>query len=154
MKQINDWLKEFEENHQSKVNKTIHVFSIPLIYWSIIAMLWSIPIPHFLLEANLNWAYIALMGALGYYMFLSTSLAIGMLAFCYIILFLTETIEENYSCSLWQIALLVFAVSLVCQFIGHRLENKKLNLSRIMAHIYLGPLWLLSHIYRVLGIKI
>lgn len=154
MKEINDWLNEFNKNHQNYTNKSIHIFSIPLMFWSIVALLWSIPVPAILLNASLNWAYVGLMIALGYCMFLSTSLSIGMLAFCYIVLFTTEAVEEYFAVPIWQPATFTLAVSWLLQLIGHRIEKNKTAIKSSLAFILIGPLWLLSFPYRAIGIKI
>ena len=43
MKNIHDWFSEYGESHQNETNKLIHWICIPLIFWSIIALLSLIP---------------------------------------------------------------------------------------------------------------
>ena len=43
MKTIHDWFNAYAESHQNKTNKLIHWICIPLIFWSIIALLSLIP---------------------------------------------------------------------------------------------------------------
>ena len=43
MTTINDWFDQYAESHQNKINKIIHWICIPLIFWSIIALLSLIP---------------------------------------------------------------------------------------------------------------
>ena len=43
MKTIHEWFSEYGESHQNRTNKIIHWICIPLIFWSIIALLSLIP---------------------------------------------------------------------------------------------------------------
>ncbi|HXU26613.1 MAG TPA: Mpo1-like protein, partial [Bacteroidia bacterium] len=46
MKSINQWLSEYGESHQNHRNKTIHFICVPLIFFSIIGLLYSIKLTH------------------------------------------------------------------------------------------------------------
>jgi uncharacterized membrane protein YGL010W len=43
MKTTDQWLAEYGESHQNETNKFIHWICVPLIMFSIIGLLWSIP---------------------------------------------------------------------------------------------------------------
>src|SRR6218665_2178995 len=45
MKTIQQWLDEYAVSHQNPTNKLIHWICVPAIFWSIIALLYSIPNP-------------------------------------------------------------------------------------------------------------
>ena len=47
MKTINQWLVEYGESHQNPTNKTVHWVCVPLIFFSIIGLLYSIKLPFF-----------------------------------------------------------------------------------------------------------
>lgn len=154
MREINERLLEYGENHKNRANRMIQFISVPVLFWSIIALLWCIPSPAFLERASLNWAYLALMLALGWYMFMSTSLAIGMLLLSYLAVFITQKMEEVLFNPLIYYALIVFFIALFVQTTGYLLEKKKPNLKKFFAFVLIAPLWFLSFIYRALGIKI
>ena len=58
-RRIDVLLAEYGESHQNPTNKTIHWIAVPVIAWSVIAILWALPTPGFF-PANLyvNWATI------------------------------------------------------------------------------------------------
>ena len=53
---------------------------------------------------------------------------------------------------LWQTALAIFVVAWIGQFYGHKLEGKKPSFFKDVQFLLIGPLWLLSKLYRHFGI--
>ncbi|MBX7203093.1 MAG: DUF962 domain-containing protein [Bacteroidia bacterium] len=157
MKTIDEWFSQYAESHQNQTNKAIHWVCVPLIFWSVMALLWSIPVPEVFIEPGLNWMYIALMGALGWYMFLAPPLAVGMLLICYgfiyLISFVEKVLDESGLLPLWGLALLVFIVAWIGQFIGHKVEGKKPSFLTDLTFLLIGPIWLLHFIYKKIGIR-
>lgn len=74
-------LSEYGESHQNPTNKLVHWVCVPLIMFSILGLLWSIPVPTGLQQISpwLNWGTLVMLLALGYYLRLSVRLAVGML---------------------------------------------------------------------------
>ncbi len=148
---IDSFLQEYGESHQNRTNKIIHWFCVPVIFWTVVALLWSVPTPAWM--AGLNWAMVVLAGAAIYYVYLSVSLAIGLVAFSLacmggIIQYLSMT-----QFPLWQFALIVFVVAWIGQFIGHGIEGKKPSFFKDLQFLLIGPAWLLHFIYRQVGIR-
>ena len=148
---IDSFLQEYGESHQNRTNKIIHWFCVPVIFWTVVALLWSVPTPAWM--AGLNWAMVVLVGAAIYYVYLSVSLAIGLVAFSLacmggIIQYLSMT-----QFPLWQFALIVFVVAWIGQFIGHGIEGKKPSFFKDLQFLLIGPAWLLHFIYRQVGIR-
>src|ERR1700761_5394457 len=82
MKSIQQWLDEYSVSHQNPTNKTIHWICVPLIFFSVIGLLYSVQFPVKLVGAmNLNLAVIVLAFVTIYYFVLSKSLSVGMLLF-------------------------------------------------------------------------
>ena len=48
---------------------------------------------------------------------------------------------------------LLFAVAWIGQFIGHYIEGKRPSFLKDLQFLLIGPLWLLSFMYRKLGIR-
>ena len=135
MKKIDLLLEEYGSSHKNKTNKLIHWICVPAIFFSIVALIWSIPlgplenlkIYNFQL---INWATISLVLVVFYYIKLSPLLTIGMVLFSTICLYMTNLLENlinsgKIEFQLWLIALTIFAVSWIIQFIGHEIEGKK-----------------------------
>jgi len=154
MKTVHDWLAEYGESHQNKTNKFIHWICIPLIILSLVGLLMSIPNVSFLENNGLNWAYLAVILAIGYYFFLSPSLGVAMLIIFFGVLYLVEAIAESSNMyPLWGISLIVFVLAWIGQFYGHKIEGKKPSFLQDVQFLLIGPLWLVSSIYRKLNIK-
>jgi len=154
MKTIYEWLNEYGESHQNSTNKVIHWICVPLILMSIIGLFWSIPNVDILRNNGLNWAYLVLILAVGYYFFLSPSLGVAMLIILFSIAKLIEYVEETSTMyPLWGISLIIFVLAWIGQFYGHKVEGKKPSFLKDVQFLMIGPLWLVSAIYRKLGIK-
>ena len=156
MKNVHALLEEYGESHQNPVNKALHWICVPVILWTIIALLWAIPFPeNFKLGGYpLNWAILALALVQIYYFRLSLSLAIGMLAIIAVMLWLTHWVVVNISLPLWQIAVALFVIAWIGQFIGHAVEGKRPSFFKDLQFLLIGPAWLLSFIYKKTGIRI
>lgn len=152
MRSIYTWLTEYGESHQHPTNKLIHWICVPLIVLSLIGLLWSIPVPDILpgLPVLANWATLFIALALVYYLLLSPPLALGMLVFSIIVIAVTAWLD-TFALPLWQIAITIFVVAWVGQFIGHRIEGKKPSFFKDIQFLLIGPLWLLAFIYRRFG---
>ncbi len=146
-------LAEYGVSHRNGTNKLIHWFAVPMIVWTVIALLWSIPVPSaFAAVPYLNWCTIALLLTIIYYFYLSAPLAIGMILYCLIAIVLTAWYDANGPTPLWQLALAVFVVAWVAQFIGHHIEGRKPSFFKDVQFLLIGPAWLLHFLYRKLGI--
>lgn len=55
--------------------------------------------------------------------------------------------------ALWKQCLVIFVVAWIVQFIGHEIEGKKPSFLKDLQFLMIGPLWLLSFIYKKIGIK-
>ena len=70
MAKIDELLSEYGESHQDASNKRIHWICVPLIMFSLLGLLYSIPFPGGR-TLWLNWAAVLVYGALFYYLRLS-----------------------------------------------------------------------------------
>ena len=157
MSKIQPLLDEYSKSHQNSTNKSIHWICVPLIFWSIIALLYSIPNTFLidLLGDNFysNWAVLAMIPVLIYYASLSTSLTIGMFGFISFCLFISEILVNNEFMRLWGIALIVFILAWIGQFYGHQVEGKKPSFLKDIQFLLIGPVWLMHFIDRRIGVK-
>jgi uncharacterized membrane protein YGL010W len=77
-----------------------------------------------------------------------------MLIFLYGSSYLISYIEQSSELyPLWGISLVVFAVAWIGQFYGHKVEGKKPSFLKDVQFVLIGPMWLMSAVYRKLGIK-
>jgi len=150
MQTITSLLDEYGDSHQNRANKVIHWICVPVIVWTVVALLWSIPFPSSVKVATVpvNWATIGLVLAQVYYFRLSLRLGLGLLAYNLLMVWITVWVESISSWPLWQLALAVFVLAWIGQFIGHIFEGKRPSFFKDMQFLLIGPAWLMSFIYR------
>lgn len=154
MKTIQTWLSEYGESHKNETNKSIHWICVPAIFFSIIGLLYGIKLPLFISGRNINVAEVAMLFVIIYYFSLSRTLWIGMLLFGLACLFICHLIERSGIIPLWLFCIIVFIVAWIGQFYGHKIEGKKPSFLKDLQFLMIGPAWLMSFIYKKLGISI
>jgi uncharacterized membrane protein YGL010W len=155
MQTINQLLDEYASSHVNKTNKIIHWICVPPIVWTVVALLWSLPFPGELsvMGIPVNWAVIVMVFLQIYYFKLSTPLALGFIIVNIALLMLTAYIASISPWPLWQVAVMVFVLAWIGQFIGHVFEGKRPSFFKDVQFLLIGPLWLLAAVYRTAGIK-
>jgi uncharacterized membrane protein YGL010W len=157
MRKIDALLSEYGESHQNATNKLIHWICVPLIFFSIMGLIASIPsgiLRSLLGEGSIfaNWAAVLLALALVYYITLSIPLSIGMFLFALFCLFIINKIVIMNLAPLWAISLGIFVLAWIGQFYGHKIEGKKPSFLKDIQFLMIGPAWLMHFIYKSLGI--
>ena len=159
MKNIHRWLSEYGESHKNRTNKRIHYVCVPLIMFSLIGLLWSIPsdiLSRFFPSRYApfaNWATVFLLFTLLFYLRLSLEIFIGMLLIAAALLFGNYRLAVSAPYPLWLISLGIFAAAWIGQFIGHKIEGKKPSFLKDLQFLLIGPTWILSAVYKKLGIR-
>ena len=161
MKPIQQWINEYGESHQNPTNKAIHWICVPLIMLSLLALLGKIPF--FINEQILfsigsepiflNWTILFLAFCVAFYLRLSFTLSVGMLLVSLCMLFLISYMKY-YDSEVWRLSLAIFIFAWIGQFIGHKIEGKKPSFFEDLQFLLIGPAWLLSFIYKKIGIKL
>jgi uncharacterized membrane protein YGL010W len=154
MRKIDTLLDEYGESHLNPVNKLVHWICVPLIVWAVVALLWSIPFPWTIGSGivPLNWAVLALVLAQIYYFRLSRRLGSGLMLYNLAMLWVTAVVELHSPWPLWQVALAVFVLAWIGQFVGHVIEGKRPSFFKDLQFLLIGPAWLMSFLYRTLGL--
>ena len=149
MSEIDNWLDRYEQSHKELRNPVVYWAAVPMIVLGTVGLLWSLPVPVQFVEISplLNWGSAFLMATAIYYFIISLSLAIGMLPF----LLGMAAIQLWLAASPWP----QFGVStglLVAGSVGLGLGRGGPRIVRALARDYqlmmIGPLWLLSVIYK------
>lgn len=152
MKNIQSWLDDYAVSHQNPTNKMVHYFCVPLIFFSIVGIFYSIPFS--LYETSIfsvNIATLALIFVFFYYLRLSFSLAVGMLLFSLACLIIChQIIQAGFNILFVSIA--IFVVAWIFQFWGHKIEGQKPSFLKDLQFLMIGPAWIMSFIYKKLGI--
>ncbi|MFT4857243.1 MAG: YGL010W-like membrane protein [Algoriphagus sp.] len=158
MRKIDNLLNEYGQSHQNATNKLIHWFCVPAIFFSVVGLVFSIPVwalPELLpfLGNFANWATVVLVFVLIYYVSLSGPLTLGMLFFSALCLALANFLDLTFSGYLWVISLGVFIFAWIIQFYGHKIEGKKPSFLKDIQFLMIGPAWLMHFIYKKWGLS-
>ena len=127
MKTISEWLDEYSESHQDKINKAIHWVCVPAILFSIIGIL-----AHFsaLLTA------LILVLTFVFYARLDLVLAVAMAALLVVMAWLIFILPVGVG---FYIA--IFVLAWIGQFYGHKVEGKKPSFLKDLQFLLIGPVW-------------
>jgi len=153
-KTIDLLLNKYGESHQNATNKSIHWICVPAIMFSLFGLLYAIP---FLTERSLftNWAAVLLLGALVYYLRLSTTMFLGFVLIGGLMVWGVDQIYQAVGGDAGQLALVslaIFVAAWIGQFIGHKIEGKKPSFLEDVQFLLIGPAWLLHFVYKKLGV--
>ena len=139
MRRVDVLFDRYGESHRHPTNNAIHWVCVPLITWSLLALLWS-------------WspaaAYVLIGVAVAWYLTLSFPIAMGMLAVAAVMVYpLTR-----FGASTLPVAVAVFVAAWIGQFVGHRIEGRRPSFLEDVRSLLVGPAWLLGRVYRRFGI--
>jgi uncharacterized membrane protein YGL010W len=151
MKTLQQWFDEYAVSHQNHTNKKIHYVCVPLIFFSIVGLLMSIPlnfIPYYFDHQALifNWATVALLFVILFYLRLSKGVAIRMLLFSIVCIIINYLIGQITT--LWIVSVLLFVVAWIGQFYGHEIEGKKPSFLKDLQFLLIGPAWVMNHWFK------
>ena len=150
---IDRWFASYSGDHRNPVNQMVHVFAVPAILWSVIALLWCVPVPITWFTAGL-WAALAMFAAWMFYWRASRSLGLGMLVVFVAMAWFTRWLYLEYGMQhLLYAAIAVFVVAWIGQFVGHKIEGRKPSFLTDLTYLLIGPAWVLAKLYRKLGWK-
>lgn len=148
---IDRWFAQYSNDHQNRLNQRIHIIAVPAILWSVIALLWCLPNPVTWFQPGI-WAGLAMFAAWVFYYRNSRTLGLGM-AVVFILSGLScRVITAEYGTqALLVIAIAVFVIAWIAQFIGHTFEGRKPSFLTDLVYLLIGPVWVLAKLYRKLG---
>lgn len=148
-----DWfLDKYGESHQNATNKLIHWVCVPLIMFSLLGMIYSIPFPMPEKMLYANWAAVLVGLALVYYLTLSLAMFIGFLVVGSAMVVGNHFLAQNVGDNLLYVSIGIFVVAWIGQFIGHKIEGKKPSFFEDVQFLLIGPAWLLHFIYKKIGL--
>ena len=152
-REVDRWLGSYSEDHRNATNILIHWVCVPLILWTVIALLWTVPVPAVLGRPGL-WAGVAMFAALSFYLRLSRALGLAMFVAFVALGIVTEALYRSLGPSLliW-LAVGVFVIAWIAQFIGHHVEGRRPAFFTDLVYLLIGPAWIVAKIMRKLGIS-
>lgn len=150
---MRDWLESYSQDHQSPTNRLLHWFCVPLIVWSALALMWTIPVPASLLRPG-AWAVFAIVLAFAWYWKHSHRLGAALLvALAILALICAWVLDQLGPRSMRWLAAGVFVAAWVGQFIGHLFEGRRPSFFTDLAYLLVGPAWLMDKLLNRIGLK-
>ena len=149
MSEIDDWLARYESSHAGLHNPVVYWAAVPMLVVGTVGLLWHLPIPaeFATISPLLNWGSAFLMATAIYYFIISLSLAIGMLPF----LLGVAAIQLWLDGSRWPqlgVSVALLAAGTVGLWLGRRGDGSVRAIARDFQLMMIGPLWLLSVMYK------
>ena len=147
------WLSDYGNSHRDVAYPAVYWPSVVLLVPGTAGMLWSLPIPREFAEISpfLNWGSAFLMASLVYYFVISLPLAIGMLPFMLATAALGVLMTQaNVSVAGMSLGMVVVAIAGI--YFGHHTSGGVRAVLRDVQLLMIGPIWLLSRLYKRLGI--
>lgn len=147
MRPLSEWLNEYSNSHQNPTNQFIHKICVPLIYFSVVALLWCVPLPNgwsFSFVDNVFW--LVIIPILAFYFALGVKAFIVMLGYnavCCAVLYGLELVGFQY---ILQLAVVIFIIAWIMQFWGHKIEGAKPSFINDLVFLLIGPLWVFKRI--------
>lgn len=138
MKTIEQWFSLYGESHQNPTNIIIHKVAVPLIYFSVVALISALPGLIGLISLS-----VVSIAALCFYFVLSVKLGIVMSIFTALCIYVASSISSHVV----EIAVAVFVVAWVFQFVGHKVEGKKPSFLDDLSFLLIGPAWVFNPIF-------
>jgi len=157
MGELHDWFDEYSLSHQNPINITLHKVCVPVIVFSLVGMLWSIPIPKnfrnriSIGRVGLINASLILIPVFAFYWHLSSQMAICMLIIILMMLTIFAQMEIK-QIRIFRLSIILFIIGWIGQFIGHEIEGKKPAFFKDLQFLFIGPLWVLASVFRLVGI--
>lgn len=153
MTETNSWLERYENNHRNLTYPWIYWAAVPMVVLGTVGILWILPAPEQFYEISplLNWGSAFLMVTTVYYFIISLSLAIGLLPFILGVAFCQLWLQQSEFAPL-RVSIGLLAAGMIGLWLGHRDEKGFGAILEDLQTIMIGPAWLLSVIYRRVGI--
>ena len=132
---------DYQAHHRSAGNQWCHAVGIPLILAGLLGLL---AVPVFEVEGARVEASLLLIAVMaGLYLWLDAKLGAALLA-ATLLLYLGARLLD------WRVSLGLLVAGWVFQFVGHGLyEKRSPAFFHNLAHLLVGPLWVLNHALRL-----
>ena len=147
MKSAVEQLATYKSVHLNPKNIRTHFFGVPMIIWSAFLMLGTIRFE--LAGVEFSAAMVLMLLVLAYYFKLHVKLALGLTLFIIPVLITSEM--AVHSAQPFVLAISIFVVGWIIQFVGHKYEKAKPAFMDDLNQLLIGPFFLMAELYFMLG---
>lgn len=153
MPESDKWLSDYGDSHTKISNPAIYWVAVLLLVVATVGLFWSLPVPVEFVRISpvLNWGSAFLMATMVYYFIISVALAIGMLPFVFGVGAIQIWVSQS-GYNIAPIASFLFATSLVGIILGRYGSGGTKAVLEDIQMMMIAPVWLLSNVYRRIGI--
>ncbi len=147
------WLERYAASHGNVTYPLIYWASVQIVVLGTVGILWVLPVPDEFYEISplLNWGSVFLMATAVYYFIISLSIAIGILPFVIGVAALHMWLAQSEFAPL-RVSLGLLVAGTIGLWLGHRNERGLRPLLQDLQMMMIAPAWLLSVLYRRIGI--
>ena len=148
MKTAKQWFDEYAISHQNETNQMVHYICVPIIFFSVIGLLMSIPttllketfgLHNPLLE---NWA--SVIGVLISFFYLRLGFWYFMEMLFVMLLCIVGNFWLGAHVPLVIASIALFVIGWIGQFWGHKIEGIKPSFVKDLQFLLIGPLWVIQ----------
>lgn len=148
---IDRYLANFAADHRNPLNQWIHAVAVPAILWSVVALVWCVPVFGTWTRTGI-WAALVMFFAWSFYNRLSRRLGLGLLAAFFVIGCTCRLVEMHLGLPMLLAAgAAVLVLAWIARLLGQRLEGHRPGLPADLVHLLIGPAWVMARCYRRLG---
>ncbi|HEX7814932.1 Mpo1-like protein [Dyella sp.] len=146
-------LEQYSLEHRRQAHRVLAALCVPLVLWSAIAVIWTIPVPPSLGQPGF-WSVMLQIAVFAWYWKHSQRLGIGMLG-----VLIGLSVATHFMAlameppMLRQTGLVVLVLAWAGLFAGRLLEYPRPSLRSMLATFFIGPAWLLDGLLRRLGMS-
>ena len=154
MPETDRWLEDFGKSQEDIPHAPVYWLAVPITILGTVGFLWSLPVPNEFREISpvLNWGSAFLLSAVVYYFIISLPLAFGILPFVVAVAGFELWLQFSTFSAL-HASLGLIAGGLLGLAMGRAGSGRGIAaVLNDVQHIMIAPVWLLSVLYRKLGI--
>lgn len=158
LRPIEEKLNAYELLHKNPTNRLIHFFFVPFFTFSVLGLIWAIPLQFTFLGALKDYFNVAsIVIGIVMYLYLKWSptlsyamlLSIGLFSFFIVQL---EYWEKAGGPAFWMVCLVMLIISWLVLCFGNKQEERKFSLFEDFQYLLIAPLWMWSKLFNRLKI--
>lgn len=148
---VDRFFDAYSADHRDATNQLLHVLCVPAIVWSLLALVYCIPLGESA-PAGLLAAVLAVV-AVAFWCWLSLPLGLGTGVAMAVAFWSVAALHDALGAGgLAVAAAVVFVAAWVGQFIGHHIEGRRPSFLTDLVYLMIGPVWVLAKGYRKLSL--
>lgn len=147
---VDRFFAAYSDDHRHPTNQLLHVLCVPAIVWSLLALVYCIPLGEGVRVGLL--AAVTTLAAVAFWCWLSPALGCGSAVLMAVAWWSVAALHAALGgAALAWLAAAVFIIAWIGQFIGHHFEGRRPSFLTDLVYLMIGPVWVLAKGYRKLS---